>query len=70
VVAPPGTPKGIVEAYQKAITGVLSQPEVKRKFADLGVDPDVVSLNQTSAYLRSETERWGKVIRDAKVTAD
>ncbi|CAN5416124.1 tripartite tricarboxylate transporter substrate binding protein [soil metagenome] len=70
VVAPPGTPAATIAAYQKAITDVIALPDVKKKFEDLGVDPDVASPEQTAAFIRDETQKWGKVIRDAKLSAD
>jgi tripartite-type tricarboxylate transporter receptor subunit TctC len=70
VVAPPGTPAAVVAAYQKAIAGVLADAEVNSKFVELGVDPKAATPELTGAYIRQETDKWAKVIRDGHVTAN
>lgn len=68
-VAPPGTPASIAQKYQKAISGALADPQVKRKFAQQGAEARGWSTEQTGKFIRAETEKWKQVIdaNDVKV---
>ena len=70
VVAPPGTPAAVASAWHKAIAGVLADAEVKQKFDELGVEPRPATPAETGAFVKDETAKWARVIRDGKVTTD
>jgi tripartite-type tricarboxylate transporter receptor subunit TctC len=70
VLAPAGTPKPIVDRLNTEINRIVSSPEVKEKFARQGVEVSLTAPDKFQAYLRSEVERWGKVVRDAGIKAD
>lgn len=71
VLAPSGTPREIVDRLFGALQKVMAQPEVVKRLADGGVDVVVSkSPEEFAAFIARETERWGKVIRDANVTAE
>ncbi len=70
IVAPPGTPAPAVLAMQKAVAEALTLPDVKQRFADQGAEPRGWTPEQTGRFIKAETEKWNKVIRDAKVTLE
>jgi tripartite-type tricarboxylate transporter receptor subunit TctC len=70
VLAPAGTPKPIVERLNAEIGKALALPDVKVKFEQQGVIPTHMTPEQTTQHIRGEVSKWGKVIREAKVTAD
>ena len=54
------------ETAQKIYTDLrtLAQtPEMRRKIADLGLEPAAMSQDEFSAFLKSEIEKWGAIIR-------
>ncbi|GAA4340526.1 tripartite tricarboxylate transporter substrate binding protein [Pigmentiphaga soli] len=67
IVAPTGTPPAIVAKLHKAANDALAMPEVRKKLVDLGaaIHPDTVE--NFGAYIKSENDRWKKVIADAKL---
>jgi len=67
VVGPPNTPAATVAAVQKSIADALALPDVKQKFADQGAEPRGWSPEQTGRFIRTETEKWHKVIKSANV---
>ncbi len=67
VLAPAGTPKAIIEKLNKAIVGVLSTPAMQEKYARQGVTAIPTTPAEFSAKFKSETEKWAKVVRDAKI---
>lgn len=70
MVAPPGTPKDVVAYAHKAFSAALALPEIQRKFQDQGATPGGWSPEQTAAFIRDESEKWGRVIKTAKVTIE
>jgi tripartite-type tricarboxylate transporter receptor subunit TctC len=67
VFAPAGTPKEIVDLLNKEIAKIMAMPDVKEKCAQLGFDPVADTPDEFSAYIKKEVEKWGRVIKDAKI---
>ncbi|WP_144636153.1 tripartite tricarboxylate transporter substrate binding protein [Bordetella genomosp. 13] len=70
LVAPRGTPPGIVDAMNHAVLRALKSDALQKRFAELGLDPLGSTPAEFGQYLASETEKWKKVVRDAHVTVD
>ncbi|MBO0755782.1 MAG: tripartite tricarboxylate transporter substrate binding protein, partial [Bradyrhizobiaceae bacterium] len=65
IVAPKGTPAGVIDKLNAELDRVLKDPAVVEKLASLGSYTEGAgSLEQTRGYLRSQLETWGKVVRD------
>src|SRR5258706_1064079 len=70
-VAPAGTPAEIVAKLNREIVRVLALPEVKERLAAIGLDAaDPHSPEAFAAYIRSETERWTRVIKASGFKAE
>ena len=67
VVAPPGTPVETVKALNESLVGAIRQPDVRAHFADLGLSPVGSAPDAAGGFIRDETARWKKVIREANV---
>ena len=67
VFAPAGTPKAIIDRLNKEIAKAMALPDVKDKCAQLGFDPVANSPEEFTAYIKKEVEKWGKVIKEAKI---
>lgn len=70
VVAPPATPMPVVQQLQQQFAAAMALPEVRQKFAAQGADPGGQSPQDTAAFIRSESEKWARVIKTANVTID
>jgi tripartite-type tricarboxylate transporter receptor subunit TctC len=64
---PAGTPKEIVALLNREIVKVMALPDVKAKCAQLGFDVVANTPEQFAVYIKSEVEKWGRVIKDAKI---
>src|SRR5262249_39328214 len=65
---PKGTPKPIVDRLHQAIETMVARPEIRKKLEDLGLEvlpPDQRTSAYFSTFLKSDIERWGKVIKAA-----
>jgi tripartite-type tricarboxylate transporter receptor subunit TctC len=67
VVAPPKTPKQVVDKIGADILEALKQPEVVQKLANLSAEVVGTSPQQSVSYFRDEVERWHKVIKAANI---
>jgi tripartite-type tricarboxylate transporter receptor subunit TctC len=70
VLLPAGTPKVIADKFHTDLVKVMQDPEVKAKFASLGVDAVSGSPEQFGAYMKSETAKYAKLVKDAGIRAE
>ncbi len=68
-VAPSATPRPIIERLHKATATVLEMTDVKQTLLDQGIDAVPSRPEQFTAYIKSETDKWVKVIKAAKLEA-
>lgn len=69
-LAPAGTPKNIIDRYNKEIVKILNMPDVKAKLNGMEFDVVGSSPEQFSSWIRTEIPRWGKVIKDTGTTVN
>ena len=68
LVAPAKTPRPIVDLLNREMSGILAQPDTKEQILKFGFIPaDNRSVEALQDYVKSETLRWGKVVRDAGI---
>ncbi len=66
LLAPAGTPPAIVGRLHSAVTQVLQDPEVKKRFIDEGGEASPSRTpEEFGAMIRSEVRKWDKVVKDA-----
>jgi tripartite-type tricarboxylate transporter receptor subunit TctC len=70
LLAPPGTPREIVQKLNTSITQILSTPDAKKLMASAGVDVATSSPEEFAALMQAEYDRWGKVVRDTGATVN
>ena len=67
LMAPKGTPQPILDKVREAAMKALSDPDLKPKFAALGLEPIGSTPAEMSAIMAADIPKWEKVIRDAKI---
>ena len=70
VVAPPKTPSALAARISADMREALKDPEVIKRMADRSATPVGGTPEETAAFIRAETRRWSKVIRDAGAEVD
>ncbi len=68
--APAATPKPVLDRLNAALIKVLNQPDVKKKIAEQGGDVVAETPEQFAAFIKAETAKWGKVVKDSGATVD
>ncbi len=67
VVAPAGTPKEAVARLNAEITRILNTPEMKENLARQGAEVYTMTSEQLGNWLKSEIEKWAKVVKAANL---
>jgi tripartite-type tricarboxylate transporter receptor subunit TctC len=71
--APKGTPKEIIAKLNAAAVQALSEPTVRQRFAELGLDMpprDRLTPEALAAYQKAEIEKWWPVIKGANIKTE
>ena len=67
--APRGTPQPIIDKLNKAINGVLAQPDVKAKLETAGAIVQPMSVAQVKAFVQAESRKYLTVIKETGASA-
>ena len=70
ILAPAKTPHGVVAKLSSAMAAAIKRPDVRERFAQLGIDPVGNSPAEFRKFLENEVAKWAKVIKTANVKID
>ena len=70
MLAPAATPRAIIQRLNTEVNKVLAEAEIKERFNGLGYEIAGASPGQFGEWLRTESVKWGQVIRDNNITAE
>lgn len=65
-----GTPREIVHRVNAGVVKVLQMPDVRERLLGMALDPVGNTPEQFGAFIKSETAKWAKVIKEAGITAE
>ena len=65
--APAGTPPEIIKTLNQALQEILAEPEVKKRLLELGIEARASTPEEISARLKSDIDKWQKVIEKAGI---
>jgi tripartite-type tricarboxylate transporter receptor subunit TctC len=68
--APASTPVDIINKLNSEINAGVSDPRMRARIAELGAAPQIGSPSDYAKFIDRETEKWGKVVRDANIKTD
>ncbi len=68
--APHSTPDTIIALLNREINASLADPNIKMRLAGLMVTPLAVSPAAFGAHMKSETDKWAKVIKSANIKVE
>ena len=70
ISGPAGMAAPIVQRLYTEISKALQEPEVRSSFRSNGVEAMLMPPEKLTAYMRSESEKWGKVVKDTGATVN
>ena len=70
ILAPAGTPQPIIQRLQKEVAHAVHTPKLAQQFANLGAEAVSTTPAEFDALIRAEIEKWGRVIRAARIDVE
>ena len=70
VLAPAATPKDIVARQSTELARIVNSPEFRKKMDDIGAEPVGNTPEQMARQIAEDTERFAKLVKDAKVAIE
>jgi tripartite-type tricarboxylate transporter receptor subunit TctC len=70
ILAPAGVSPAIVRRLETAVAKVVSTPEMKKKFDSQGAEVAYLNSAAYGIFIKSETAKWSKVVREAGIKAE
>ena len=70
LLAPPGTPRDVVQKLNSQLTRVLATSESRKLMSSAGVEVATGSPEELAKLMQSDLERWGKVVRETGATVN
>jgi tripartite-type tricarboxylate transporter receptor subunit TctC len=67
LLAPKGTSPGVIQRMNAAANETLQDPAVRKRLGEMGATPLGGSPRQLADHLSAEIDRWGRIVRDAKI---
>jgi tripartite-type tricarboxylate transporter receptor subunit TctC len=67
ILVPAGTPQSVVDLLHRKVVQIVALPDVKQKLGAIGFSPIGDTPAQFTAFLRSEHDKWAKVISEAGI---
>ena len=68
--APAGTPRPVIARLNEETLKALQLPDVKENLAGVGAEPAGNTPEEFAAFIRSETGKWGRVMRTGKISLE
>jgi tripartite-type tricarboxylate transporter receptor subunit TctC len=70
IVVPAGTPRPVIDKINQTVNEILKMSDVRETFRIQGVVPDGGTPEQLDAFLLSQSNTWGRLIKTLNITAD
>ena len=70
ILGPANMPEAVVQKINTEFNAVLNDPKLIKRLADLGCDSAPTSLSTFTELIKTESERWGAVVKKNNITAD
>jgi tripartite-type tricarboxylate transporter receptor subunit TctC len=70
LVVPTGTPREVIARVYSDVSKVLSQAEIRDKIRGMGADVVGSPPDQFAAFMRAETAKWAKIVKEANIRAE
>ena len=70
VFATAGTPKPVIDTLNREVVRIMQLPDIKQRIDTMGFDTKSSTPDELSALMKSETDKWSKVVRDTKIKID
>jgi tripartite-type tricarboxylate transporter receptor subunit TctC len=69
-LVPAKTPKEIVAKLHDALVKAVATPAVRERFMNVGADPQTMSPDEFTRFIREDIQKWGKLAKAANIVIE
>jgi len=70
VIAPAGLPPALADRINEDLVKIVTSPGMRNKLAAQGARPVGSTQAEAAAFMKSESEKWGKIVREANIKGE
>ena len=70
LLGPAGLPREIVSLLNAELAAILAEPETRAGLLRQGINPQTGTPAELAKLIESDLERWGRLVREARIAAD
>jgi tripartite-type tricarboxylate transporter receptor subunit TctC len=70
LLAPHGTPAAVRDRLYQELAEILKSPDIKARLADIGAEPGGETPDAFTGFIKSETDKWIKLAKDAHISVE
>jgi len=70
ILVPAGTPNEVISRLNQDISKVVRSTEVRQRWIDQGLEPRATTSDELAAAIKSDIDKWGKIVRDAGIRSE
>ena len=70
ILVPAGTPNEVISRLNQDISKVVRSSEIRQRWIDQGLEPRVTTSDELSAAIKSDVDKWGRIIRDVGIRSE
>ena len=70
ILVPAGTPADVISRLNQDIAKAVRSPEMRQRWIEQGLEPRFATSDELAAVIKSDVDKWGRIIRQAGIRAD
>jgi len=70
LMAPANTPPAVLDKLQDAVQRIVNKPDFAKRLQELGSEPSNMTRQQMAQWIQTESQRWGKMVKDNNIKAE
>lgn len=70
LLAPAGTPAPVLDKLHTAVRNVVNRADIRKRLQELGSEPSDMGRQQITDWMQTETQRWGKLVKEHNIQAN
>ena len=70
ILAPAGTPAAIVTKLNTEINAIVQSADIQKRFESQGAEPASMTPPEFAKFIRTETTKWSRVVKEAGIKAE
>jgi tripartite-type tricarboxylate transporter receptor subunit TctC len=70
VLVPAGTPHAVISRLNQDISKAARSPEMRQRWIEQGLEPKLTTTDELAAVIKSDVDKWGRIIRQTGIRAE